>query len=198
MHWARLEFSANRSAFANALAVRHKVGFNPFFMLGIIPNSATPYHRILQRNLHSVLLFRIVRGNVLVARATTNRAANTFRVPTKSFYRNLTRTTRSLPVAFRRGLSLQESAEIIQLIKHPPTLFNLSHFFKGCDPRFSTCEKTISLKFTLEPDFIQFKIAPRFHPFIIFSATCRHLNRKFYRAFVFSYPLQKAGGCLRP
>ena len=102
MHWARLEFSANRSAFANALAVRHKVGFNPFFMLGIIPNSATPYHRILQRNLHSVLLFRIVRGNVLVARATTNRAANTFKVPTKSFYRNLTRTTRSLRVAFRR------------------------------------------------------------------------------------------------
>ena len=25
------------------------------------------------------------------------------------------------------GLSLQESTEIIQLIKHPPTLFNLSH-----------------------------------------------------------------------
>ena len=102
MHWARLEFSANRSAFANALAVRHKVGFNPFFMLGIILNSATPYHRILQRNLHNVLLFRIVRGNVLVARATTNRAANTFKVTTKSFYRNLTRTTRSLRVAFRR------------------------------------------------------------------------------------------------
>jgi len=36
-----------------------------------------------------------------------------------------------------KGLSLQESAEIIQLIKHPPTLFNLSHFFKGYDPRFS-------------------------------------------------------------
>ena len=137
MHWARLEFSANRSAFANALAVRHKVGFNPFFMLGIILNSATPYHRILQRNLHSVLLFRIVRGNVLVARATTNRAANTFKVPTKSFYRNLTRATHSLRVAFRRGLSLQESAEIIQLIKYLPTILNLSHFPKGCDPRFS-------------------------------------------------------------
>ena len=36
-----------------------------------------------------------------------------------------------------KGLSLQESTEIIQLIKHPPTLFNLSHFFKGYDPRFS-------------------------------------------------------------
>ena len=149
MHWARLEFSANRSAFANALAVRHKVGFNPFFMLGIILNSATPYHRILQRNLHNVLLFRIVRGNVLVARATTNRAANTFRVPTRSFYRNLTRATHSLRVAFRRGLSLQESAEIIQLINHSSTLFNLSHFFKECDPRFSTCEKQSRLNLFL-------------------------------------------------
>ena len=136
MHWARLEFSANRSAFANALAVRHKVGFNPFFMLGIIPNSATPYHRILQRNLHSVLLFRIVRGNVLVARATTNRAANTFKVPTKSFYRNLTRTTRSLRVAFRRGLSLQESTEIIQLIKNPPTFLTYLISPKGMSPHF--------------------------------------------------------------
>ena len=136
MHWARLEFSANRSAFANALAVRHKVGFNPFFMLGIIPNSATPYHRILQRNLHSVLLFRIVRGNVLVARATTNRAANTFRVPTKSFYRNLTRATHSLRVAFRRGLSLQESTEIIQLIKNPPTFLTYLIFPKGMSPYF--------------------------------------------------------------
>ena len=114
MHWARLEFSANRSAFANALAVRHKVGFNPFFMLGIIPNSATPYHRILQRNLHSVLLFRIVRGNVLVARATTNLAARTLAFPAwrqigyralsgsprNSIYRSPNRTTRSLRVAF--------------------------------------------------------------------------------------------------
>ena len=39
--------------------------------------------------------------------------------------------------ALLKGLSPQESAEIIQSIKHPPTLFNLSHFFKGCDPRFS-------------------------------------------------------------
>ena len=54
-----------------------------------------------------------------------------------SIYINPNRTTCSLRVAFRRGLSLQESAEIIQLIKHPPTLFNLSHFFKGYDPRFS-------------------------------------------------------------
>ncbi|MBR3922771.1 MAG: hypothetical protein IKJ45_06640, partial [Kiritimatiellae bacterium] len=36
-----------------------------------------------------------------------------------------------------KGLSLQEPTEIIQLIKHPPTLFNLSHFFKWYDPRFS-------------------------------------------------------------
>ena len=33
--------------------------------------------------------------------------------------------------------SLQESTEIIQLINHSPTLFNLSHFHKGCDPNFS-------------------------------------------------------------
>ena len=33
-----------------------------------------------------------------------------------------------------QGLSLQESTEIIQLINHLPTLFNLSHFPKGCDP----------------------------------------------------------------
>ena len=136
MHWARLEFSANRSAFANALAVRHKVGFNPSFMLGIIPNSATPYHRILQRNLHSVLLFRIVRGNVLVARATTNRAANTFRVPTKSFYRNLTRTTRSLRVAFLKGLSLQEPTEIIQLTKYLSLFLTYLTRLKGVTPDF--------------------------------------------------------------
>ena len=43
-----------------------------------------------------------------------------------------TRTTRSLRVAFRRGLSLQESTEIIQLIKYLHTLFNLSHFLEGC------------------------------------------------------------------
>ena len=35
------------------------------------------------------------------------------------------------------GLSLQESTEIIQLTNHPPTLFNLSHFFKGYDPGLS-------------------------------------------------------------
>ena len=37
-----------------------------------------------------------------------------------------------------RGLSLQESADIIQLINHPHTLFNLSHFFKGYAPDFPT------------------------------------------------------------
>ena len=33
-----------------------------------------------------------------------------------------------------KSLSLQESAEIIQLINHPLTLFNLSHFLKGPCP----------------------------------------------------------------
>ena len=37
-----------------------------------------------------------------------------------------------------QGLSLQESTEIIQLIKYPPVLFNLSHFPKGCVPLFSS------------------------------------------------------------
>ena len=36
-----------------------------------------------------------------------------------------------------KGLSPQEPIEIIQLIKYPPTLFNLSHFPKGCVPLFS-------------------------------------------------------------
>ena len=33
--------------------------------------------------------------------------------------------------------SLQESTEIIQLIKYLPTLFNLSRLLEGCVPRFS-------------------------------------------------------------
>ena len=33
-----------------------------------------------------------------------------------------------------KGLSLQESTEIVQLINHPPTLFKLSHFPKGPVP----------------------------------------------------------------
>jgi hypothetical protein len=36
-----------------------------------------------------------------------------------------------------KGLFLQESTEIIQLINHLPTLFKLSNSLKGCDPRFS-------------------------------------------------------------
>ena len=35
---------------------------------------------------------------------------------------------------FLKGLSLQESAEIIQLIKYPPTLLNLSHSLEGYVP----------------------------------------------------------------
>ena len=35
-----------------------------------------------------------------------------------------------------KGVSLQESTEIIQLINYPPTLFNLSHFPKGVSPDF--------------------------------------------------------------
>ena len=35
------------------------------------------------------------------------------------------------------GLSLQESTEVIQLIKYLPTLFNLSHLIEGCDLMFS-------------------------------------------------------------
>ena len=31
----------------------------------------------------------------------------------------------------------KEPTEIIQLIKYPPTLFNLSHLIEGCDPMFS-------------------------------------------------------------
>jgi hypothetical protein len=34
-----------RSAFANALAVRHKVGLSSFFMTRIIPKLNSPYHR---------------------------------------------------------------------------------------------------------------------------------------------------------
>ena len=36
-----------------------------------------------------------------------------------------------------KGLSLQEPTEIIQLTNHPPTLYNLSRFPKGCVPLFS-------------------------------------------------------------
>ena len=36
-----------------------------------------------------------------------------------------------------KGLSPQESTEIIQLIKYLPTLFNLSYFPEGCVPLFS-------------------------------------------------------------
>ena len=36
-----------------------------------------------------------------------------------------------------KGLSLQESTEIIQLTNHLVTLFNLSHFPKGYVPLFS-------------------------------------------------------------
>ena len=39
-----------------------------------------------------------------------------------------------------KGLSLQEPTEIIQLIKYPPALFNLSRFPKGCVPLFSKVE----------------------------------------------------------
>ena len=41
------------------------------------------------------------------------------------------------PSLILKGLSLQESTEIIQLINHLPTLFNLSRLLEGCDPRFS-------------------------------------------------------------
>jgi hypothetical protein len=37
-----------------------------------------------------------------------------------------------------KDLSPQESTEIIQLIKYPPTLLNLSHSLEGCDPIFSS------------------------------------------------------------
>ena len=44
---------------------------------------------------------------------------------------------------FLKGLSLQKATEIIQLIKYPFTLFNLSNFPKGCVPIFSTLTQTI-------------------------------------------------------
>ena len=62
----------------------------------------------------------------------------------------ITERTKSIPSIYRspacntqharcllKGLSLQEPTEIIQLIKYPSTLFNLSYSLEGCDPRFS-------------------------------------------------------------
>ena len=53
--------------------------------------------------------------------------------------------------------SPQESTEIIQLIKYPPTLFNLSNLLKGCVPRFS-------LGFSLKAQHAESRTQPcRYH-----------------------------------
>ena len=58
-----------------------------------------------------------------------------------------------------RGLSLQEPTEIIQLIKYPPTLFNISHFPKGCVPRFSISAQTKPLSLSaLNPYTMKYNI----------------------------------------
>jgi hypothetical protein len=49
----------------------------------------------------------------------------------------LTQTVQRVACALPFEGSFQESTEIIQLIKHQPTLFNLSRLLEGCDPRFS-------------------------------------------------------------
>ena len=46
----------------------------------------------------------------------------------------LTQTVQRAACALYFEGPLQESTEIIQLINHPPTLFNLSHLFEGCVP----------------------------------------------------------------
>ena len=64
------------------------------------------------------------------------------RNPITSIYLNPKPYNAQLARCLLKGLSLQETTEIIQLIKDPTTLFNLSHFPKG-----------VSLNFPLQASF---------------------------------------------